>query len=64
MKPYMDWGMALAQNLRHFRSIGYTAEAVDERREHAWKVLGDVYARNGWGDPPSHLEAMQSGESA
>lgn len=60
LKPFMDWGMALAQNLRHFRKVGYSAADVRDLRENAWSVLRNVYERNGWGEPPSELEEMQS----
>lgn len=59
LRPYIDWGMALAQNLRHLRNIGYSLKDIGGLRVNSSNVLRGVYSRNGWGPPPSELGAGQ-----
>jgi hypothetical protein len=56
IKPYLDWGVALTQNLRHFRNIGYSPDDVESLRAHVSGVLKGAYTRNGWGEPRTHLD--------
>lgn len=51
LAPYMDWGLAFSQNLRHLRNTGYDAKAVAALTSNAEKACATVNARNGWTPP-------------
>lgn len=55
LAPHRDWGMALAQNLRQLRNIGYCPADIASLRAHALDALTGVYRRNQWGAPPLEL---------
>jgi hypothetical protein len=55
----MDWCAVLSQNLRHLRNVGNDPAAISSLTENATATLLAVYARNGWGEPPTALEGVQ-----
>ena len=60
LDPYQLWAQALASNLRHFRAVGYDAEAAAKLRELAESRTKQVSERNGWPPPPAATARMRA----
>jgi type II secretory pathway pseudopilin PulG len=59
LDPYHRWAIVLSQNLRHFRSVGYDAEAVTKLSANAMEQTTAIHQKHGWQLPLSTIAGVQ-----
>ena len=57
-EDFHTWAAALTTNLRRFRLVGYDEKSARELRANAMRNTQAIYARNGWGLPPTTLPGV------